>query len=313
MEEHKEMLGIANRLWDLARQDATQEHDVAQGREDELLQIAEQLVESDRHYLREENVLFPYLEKHGITEPPAIMWMEHDRIRSLKKDLLNLIEGQDSPPGKEESRLFETMARSLTETLAGHFQKENGILFPSALEVLSDDEWLAIRDQFDEIGYCSFTPDVPQPPVVGKPAPRTEEKNEVHFEAGSLSPREIEGIFNNLPVDITFVGKDDTVRYFSQTKDRIFVRSKAVIGRKVQNCHPQKSVHVVNKIVEDFKAKRRDSAAFWIDLNGRLVYIRYFPVWDKSGEYLGCIEVTQDITDIKTIEGERRLLDETNH
>lgn len=112
-----------------------------------------------------------------------------------------------------------------------------------------------------------------------------------------------------MPVDITFVDKDDTVRYFSQSKDRIFARTKAVIGRKVQQCHPQKSVHVVNQILEDFKARKRDVAEFWIDLKGRLVYIRYFAVRNKAGKYLGCLEVTQDITAVKKIEGEKRLLE----
>lgn len=133
-------------------------------------------------------------------------------------------------------------------------------------------------------------------------------KNEIVFETGSFTKEELETLLNTLPVDITFVDKNDTVRYFSQTKDRIFPRTKAVIGRKVQQCHPQKSLHVVNQILGDFKNNKRDVAEFWINLNNRLIYICYFPVRNKSGDYLGCLEVTQDITDIKKIEGERRLL-----
>ena len=133
----------------------------------------------------------------------------------------------------------------------------------------------------------------------------------IQFETGNLSQEEIEAIFDNLPVDITFVDKNDTVRYFSQTKGRIFVRTKAVIGRKVQKCHPQKSVHIVNRILEAFRNGRRDVAEFWMNLEGRLIYIRYFPVRDRNGDYLGCLEVTQDITNIKKIEDERRLLDWT--
>lgn len=131
----------------------------------------------------------------------------------------------------------------------------------------------------------------------------------IDFETGSFSVEELESLLDSLPVDITFVDKDDKVRYFSQSKDRIFVRTKAVIGRKVQQCHPQKSLHVVNKIVEDFKAGKRGVAEFWINLNDRLVYIRYFPVRNRSGEYLGVLEVTQDITDIQKITGQKRLLD----
>lgn len=124
-----------------------------------------------------------------------------------------------------------------------------------------------------------------------------------------LSLETIEAIFDALPVEVSFVDADDTVRYYSKGDKRIFKRTPAVIGRKVQNCHPKKSVHVVNKILDDFRAGRRDVAAFWIDLNGRKIYIRYFPVRDKSGNYIGTLEVTQDITEIKTIEGEKRLLD----
>jgi PAS domain S-box-containing protein len=140
------------------------------------------------------------------------------------------------------------------------------------------------------------------------PILKTEIEGMVPFETGNLSKEEIESIFNTLPVDITFVDKDDTVRYFSQSKDRIFVRTKAVLGRKVQQCHPQKSIHVVNKILEDFNSGKRDLAEFWINLEGKLIHIRYFPVRNKNGEYLGCLEVTQDITDIKKIEGVKRLL-----
>lgn len=135
------------------------------------------------------------------------------------------------------------------------------------------------------------------------------ENNKIVFEAGDLSKEELETVLNTLPVDITFVDKDDTVRYFSQSKERIFPRTKAVIGRKVQQCHPQKSLHKVEQILNDFKQSKRGVAGFWINLKERLIYIRYFAVRDKNGVYLGTLEVTQDITDIKKIEGEKRLLE----
>lgn len=130
----------------------------------------------------------------------------------------------------------------------------------------------------------------------------------MEFEGGNLTEKEIEAVFNTLPVDITFVDRNDSVKYFSQGKERIFARTKAVIGRKVQQCHPQKSVHVVNQILEDFRNGRKDMASFWIQLNGRMIYIRYFAIRNRDGEYLGCLEVTQDITEIRKIEGEKRLL-----
>jgi len=133
-------------------------------------------------------------------------------------------------------------------------------------------------------------------------------KGKVLFETGELSVKELETILNTLPVDITFIDKEDRVRYFSQSKDRIFPRTKAVIGRRVQQCHPQKSLHVVEQILSDFKNNERNVAEFWINLKGRLVYIRYFAVRDEDQNYLGCLEVTQDITNVKEIEGEKRLL-----
>jgi len=120
-----------------------------------------------------------------------------------------------------------------------------------------------------------------------------------------------EAMLDTLPVEISFVDKNDEVKYFNKNGDRIFPRPRSIIGRKVQQCHPKKSVHIVNKILEDFKNKKRKVAEFWIDLKRRKIYIRYFPVWDKEGNYLGCLEVSQDITDVQKITGERRLLDES--
>ena len=124
-----------------------------------------------------------------------------------------------------------------------------------------------------------------------------------------LSKETIEAIFDTLPVDITFVDDTDTVRYFSRGDERIFKRSPAVIGRKVQDCHPLASLQKVNQVVSELKAGKRDVAEFWIDLKGRKIYIRYFPVRDKTGQYIGILEVSQDITDIQKIEGQKRLMD----
>ena len=131
----------------------------------------------------------------------------------------------------------------------------------------------------------------------------------LQFETGNLTKEQLDGLLNVLPVDITFVDADDTVRYFNKPEQRIFVRTKAVIGRKVQMCHPQKSLHVVSKIVESFKTGKKNVAEFWINLNNRLIHIRFFAVRDENGKYLGTMEVVQDLTDIKKIEGEKRLLD----
>jgi PAS domain S-box-containing protein len=205
---------------------------------------------------------------------------------------------------------LEEAAMSLAEMLSNHFYKENNILFPTALKVIEENEWRDIRHQFDEIGYCSFTPESVRiaPEEMRAPTSKPEIEGIIPFETGSLSKEQIEAIFSTLPVEITFIDKEDLVRYFSQPKEMIFSRTKAIIGRQVQLCHPQKSVHVVNQILEDFKGGKRDVAEFWINLEGKLIHIRYFAVRNKNGEYLGCLEVTQNITEIKKMEGEKRLL-----
>ena len=125
----------------------------------------------------------------------------------------------------------------------------------------------------------------------------------------AFSTETLEAILDVLPVEVSFVDATDTVRYYSKGDKRLFKRTPAVIGRKVQSCHPPKSLHKVEQVMSDLKSGRRDVAEFWIDLNGRKIYIRYFAVRDKAGKYLGVLEVTQDVTDIQKVIGEKRLLD----
>jgi len=311
MEEHKILLGFAARLKDLSGKMKTKSDFGSVANEvEQLRELERQLKDSESHYLREENVLFPYLEKHGITQPPAMMWMDHDKIREMKKNLYTLVDSHERLVFQDFVKQLEESAISLAEMLSSHFFKENNILFPAGLKVIEENEWSEIRRQFDDLGYPSSTPESARAAFGGveTPASEVEVVGALTFDTGSMSKDEIEAIFSALPVDITFVDKDDTVRFFSQTKERIFPRTKAVIGRKVQQCHPEKSIHIVSQILEDFRAGLREVAEFWINVEGRLIHIRYFPVRDKRGDYLGCVEVTQDITDIKKIEGQKRLL-----
>ncbi|MEO0206848.1 MAG: PAS domain-containing protein, partial [candidate division WOR-3 bacterium] len=310
MEEHKLLLSYAAEIKNVVQIFKTKNSlNEVKEQIDFLEHIATHFKDSEKHYLREENVLFPYLEKHGITQPPAIMWAEHDKIRETKKEFYAILERKNKLNYKEFVQQVEKTGMNINEMLSSHFYKENNILFPTAMKVINEDEWKEAKKQFDEIGYCCFTTDVGKKvsESTGEGRPIVTE-GWINLETGSFTVEELENTLNTLPVDITFVNKDDTVAYFSQTKDRIFTRTKAVIGRKVQQCHPQKSVHVVNQILEDFRNKKRDSADFWINMGGRLIYIRYFAVRNKNGEYLGCLEVTQDITEIQKITGEKRLL-----
>lgn len=269
-------------------------------------EVAEHLLAAESHLVREENILFPQLERQGITEPPAVMWMEHDQLRAIKRAIRDLLATE--PEGPRLETLLE-QATALAETYSSHIDKENNILYPTALRVIPEEAWAGIRAEFDGLGYCCFTPEPPAaPPSVEGHTPQA--YGTVTVGTGHLSPTELSALLNALPVDITFVDAQDTVRYFNETADRIFVRTPSVIGRKVQQCHPQKSVHVVQKIVEEFRSGTRDVAEFWIPLNEKLVHIRYFPVRSPDGAYLGTLEVTQDVAPLKEIEGERRLLDE---
>lgn len=270
-----------------------------------LLHDFNTLWDLDKHYSRKENLLFPYLEKYGITAPPKVMWGVDDEIRDGIKGVKNML---NSGASQEEivQKAEETVAKILDMVF-----KEMNILFPMALETLSEDEWFEIEKESDEIGYCLVGPQKKWKPARVDIKEKEEEQNQegyVKFDTGILSFEEINSLLNTLPVDMTFIDQDDIVKYFSQGKERIFARTKAVIGRNVQNCHPPGSVTVVTKMLDDFKAGDKDKEEFWLRMGEIYVYIRYFAVRDEKGKYLGTLEVTQNIKPIREIQGEKRLL-----
>jgi len=239
------------------------------------------------------------------------MWAEHNDIREEKKKLYKLVNAKESMRFEEFTGKLVELAQSAEDMLSGHFYKESNILFPAALKVISEDEWVEIKKQCDELGYCYFTPEYAKTVVpTGESASQAvlTDADRVSFETGEFLAKELEIVLNTLPIDMTFVDKDDIVRYFSQSKGRIFPRTKAIIGRTVQQCHPRNSLHAVEEVLNDFREEKREEAGFWINMEGRLIHIRYFAIRDKDNKYLGCLEVTQDVTDIKNIEGEKRLL-----
>jgi PAS domain S-box-containing protein len=272
----------------------------------------------NKHYLRKENLLFPYLEKHGFYGPSSVMWAIHDDIRAKLKELQQILTKYRDYDFAALVSAMKQVAQPLSTAITEMIYKENNILYPAALERLSDAEWLAIKEQSAELGYCLIQPGdewpqaitKEQPAAAAQPAEAPVIPSALSLDTGSLTPQEINLLLKHLPVDITFVDKDDTVRYFSQTPERIFPRAKAIIGRKVQNCHPPASIHVVNRILDDFRQGKRDVAEFWIQMKGKFVHIRYFAVRDENGAYVGTIEVTQDITRIRELTGERRLLED---
>ena len=271
-----------------------------------------ELREVEKHYLRKENLLFPYLEKYGITAPPKVMWGVDDEIRAAMKEAEKLLE---SYSGDKKAALDKLNAA--VNGVSEMIYKEENILFPMSVETLSEDEWLKIEEGSDEFGYCLVRPAEKWKPARRDMEEKAKDEGEkpagedqyIRFETGLLTPEEISAMFNALPLDITFVDKTGAVKYFSQGKDRIFARPKTIIGRMVENCHPPASVHVVEKVVEDLRSGRKDHEDFWIRMGDKYVLIRYYAVRNANGEYLGTMEVTQDIRPIQEITGEKRLAD----
>lgn len=271
-----------------------------------------ELREVEKHYLRKENLLFPYLEKYGITAPPKVMWGVDDEIRAAMKEAEKLLESYSGDKKAVLDKINEAVS-GVSEMI----YKEENILFPMSVETLSEDEWLKIEEGSDEFGYCLVRPAEKWKPARRDMEEKAKDEGEkpagedqyIRFETGLLTPEEISAMFNALPLDITFVDKTGAVKYFSQGKDRIFARPKTIIGRMVQNCHPPASVHVVEKVVDDLMSGRKDHEDFWIRMGDKYVLIRYYAVRNANGEYLGTMEVTQDIRPIQEITGEKRLAD----
>jgi DUF438 domain-containing protein len=249
------------------------------------------------HYERKEQLLFPFLEKQGFMGPSKVMWEKDNEIRGLLKKALSELDDIDNMVML--ANYNKDALTPLLEEVLGMIFKEENILFPTSLEKLDASDWVEILRESDDIGYV-FIQKPEETAVLEKHLQDSliEETlfqdNNVSLPTGAIGLDELMYMLNTLPIDITFVDKDDTVRYFTDSQDRIFSRTKAIIGRKVQNCHPPQSVDVVEKILTSFKEGTKN----------------FYDVRDRKDQYLGTLEVTQDITNIKELVGEKRLLDE---
>ena len=286
----------------------------------------DQLMQYNKHYLRKENLLFPFLERYEFTGPSQVMWGIHDEIRSEWKSMQSLLDNleeiNDWTALLEKLRsIFHSMQQKMQEM----FYKEEKILIPASLERLNEADWSALYRQETEIGYFVVRPGNEWQPTEAKPNPEAAKmvpkmdtipsftpgvNVNISLNTGILTPEQINLMMTNLPVDVTFVDENDEVRYFTQGKDRIFERQPAIIGRKVQLCHPPQSMDKVQKILDDFRSGTRDLAEFWIQMMGKFIHIRYYALRDRQGTYRGTIEVSQDVTPIRALEGEKRLLND---
>jgi len=274
----------------------------------------EDLAEIEKHYSRKENVFFPYFEnQYPEFKCLGVMWSIHDDIRKVRKDLVEVL-NDDSIDLQRINKLMGDLFFFMNTIIF----REEYLLFPVAVNAVSEDLWEEMNLQSEEIGF-SFI----EAPVFAKKK-KTKKKaftfdgeqldtlqlNDtlLNFDTGLMTLQQAMMLLNHLPVDITMIDENDRVRFFSNPKDRFFIRSKAIIGRTVQNCHPPESVNVVEELLKAFKSGEKDSEPFWIQMKGRFILIQYFALRDEDGVYKGCIEVSQDLTDIKTLEGEKRLM-----
>ncbi|MCG8410295.1 MAG: PAS domain-containing protein [Bacteroidales bacterium] len=267
----------------------------------ELLSLFDTLNLFVKHYTIKENVLFPIIEN---TWPDyrclQIMWSFHDDIRrNIKTVLSNLQETEF------DIKQFNRCVGDIFFNMLAIKFREEQILFPYILSTISKEQLNKMNHDGFEIGYPYIKP--PQTSLSTKETMQKE--GFVNLGTGQLSFEQVKLIFNHLPVDITFVDENNKVCYFSTPKKRIFPRTTAILGREVNNCHPPESVHVVEKIVQSFKSGEKDSAQFWIKMGFEFILIQYFAVSNQLGEYKGVIEVSQEISDIRSLKGEKRLLD----
>ncbi len=277
--------------------------------------VFNQLMDLDKHYLRKEYLVFPHLEKNEITGPPKVMWGKHDEIREQLKGCIEVLNTKEIT----KTDLIDSLDLLFFPTLQAIIdmvQKEEEILFPMSMDVLTTEDWWSIHKQTLEFGFCLYDPQ-----VEWKPEGLTDEKDDtgvtsdgsIQLPSGSFSAKEIMAILNSVPFDMTFVDKNDKVKYFTQGKERIFVRNRSIINRDVRLCHPPGSTHIVEKILEDFKSGKASHASFWIQMKGKFIKIEYFALRGEDGEYLGTLEVSQDLSENRALEGERRILEYTDN
>jgi DUF438 domain-containing protein len=267
------------------------------------------LADIEKHYSRKENLLFPYLEKKGVTGPPTVMWGKDDEVRELIKNAIETLQSTTQISAGDAKGVVELVLQPTADAIKEMIFKEEEILFPMCLDKLTEAEWYAIYMQSPEIGFCLYDPTAAwKPSIATEAAHDRADESRIPFPSGSLTPTEMRVLLNTIPFDLTFVGADDTVKYFTQGRERIFDRNRAIIGRKVQMCHPPSSVHIVQRIIDDFKSGKASSAPFWINLKGKFIHIEYFALRDEEGNYLGTLEVSQDLTEKRALTGEQRLL-----
>ncbi len=272
--------------------------------EKSLAEIREKFIDLQKFtevYTIKENILFPAIEKYFEKfRCVQIMWSFHDDIRKNLKTVISLTESIQS----FDLQQFNRKSADIFFNMFAITFRDNKILFPVIQRVIPANDFSTMLESSADFNFPYL-----KPKNLTK-TQKTEQSQDtiVNLPTGTLSIEQIALIFNHLPVDITYVDENNKVRYFSQPKSRIFPRTIGVIGRDVRNCHPPESVHIVEKIVEKFKSGEKDEAVFWLEMKGKFVVIKYFAVRDEQGKYRGVLEVSQEVNDIRKMQGQQRLL-----
>jgi len=262
------------------------------------------------HNTKEEKFLFPRMGERGAPiegGPIGVMLLEHDLERNLLVKMQMAL-GTLSAASDDEKALFVKEGLEYLTIRAEHIWKENDILYNMGRQILTEEDFAYLLEEFEKSDIQHYGEDASA--KFATMLKEVEEGGKKTRLVENLSTDQLHAIMETLPVEVTFVDADDTVAYFNRLdKDKIFPRTRSVIGRKVHKCHPEKSVDTVLKIVEGFKNKTMDKAEFWIDFRDEKVLIRYFPVFNDEDEYMGVLEVTQEIAWLQKLEGQKLLLD----
>lgn len=316
IKENKELLKVSEKARHLLSIVSSIPDEVFKEHCHKILSCFNELMDIDKHYKRKEYLVFPYLENKGITGPPKVMWGKHDEIRDQLKGCIEILRTEALKKSDLEDAV-NILFNPVLSGVADMVKKEEEILFPMCMDEFTTEDWWQIQKQTLEFGFTLYDPQTYWKPggiqdEAGGNNGVLNEDGFIRLKSGSFNAKEIMAILNTVPFDMTFVDKDDKVRYFTQGKERIFARSRSIINRDVRLCHPPASVHIIEKILDDFKSGRASRAPFWIQMHGKFIHIEYFALRDENGDYLGTLEVSQELTSLRMLEGEQRILSYTD-
>lgn len=296
------------------------------------LPLLERMMAYKKHFQRKQNQLYATLERHGFDRPSTTMWLLDDFVRDEMNQALQFV-APEKPLSMEEEASFIALIKQLSHDLQDLMAKEETVLYPTSLALIPEGEFEEMKEGDQEIGFAWLRVDAPANTAKGDSnddttipfhpgmmqdllsvlsklgiATTPSKDTPLDVTTGKLTLEQINLIYQYMPVDFTFVDENDIVRFYTDTTHRVFPRSKNIIGRKVENCHPATSVHIVMEIVEKFRNGSEDKAEFWIDTPKKFIYICYFAIRDKEGKFRGILEMMQDCTHIRSLQGSRTLL-----